>query len=76
MYYDPCIVKHGKGIGNNVAVAVARERVQYLNAQGQLITESLRDAGVGAGRLLPLRRRHAGTGRGLARGAGGVRRGA
>ena len=30
-------------IGNNVAVAVARERIQYLNAQGQLITESLRD---------------------------------
>ena len=28
---------------NNVTVAVARERVQYLNAQGQLITESLRD---------------------------------
>ena len=26
-----------------VTVAVARERVQYLNAQGQLITESLRD---------------------------------
>ncbi len=30
-------------IGNNVTVAVARERVQYLNAQGKLITESLRD---------------------------------
>lgn len=30
-------------VGNNVTVAVARERVQYLNAQGQLITESLRD---------------------------------
>ena len=30
-------------LGNNVTVAVARERVQYLNAQGQLITESLRD---------------------------------
>jgi type I restriction enzyme R subunit len=30
-------------LGNQVTVAVARERVQYLNAQGQLITESLRD---------------------------------
>ncbi|MCM2346105.1 MAG: DEAD/DEAH box helicase family protein [Acidovorax soli] len=30
-------------LGNNVTVAVARERVQYLNAQGKLITESLRD---------------------------------
>jgi type I restriction enzyme R subunit len=30
-------------LGNEVNVAVARERVQYLNAQGQLITESLRD---------------------------------
>ena len=30
-------------IGNNVTVAVARERVQYLNAEGKLITESLRD---------------------------------
>jgi type I restriction enzyme, R subunit len=30
-------------IGGMVTVAVARERVQYLNAQGQLITESLRD---------------------------------
>jgi len=30
-------------IGGLVTVAVARERVQYLNAQGQLITESLRD---------------------------------
>ena len=30
-------------VGNLVTVAVARERVQYLNAQGQLITESLRD---------------------------------
>ena len=30
-------------IGNNVTVTVARERVQYLNAQGKLITESLRD---------------------------------
>jgi len=30
-------------IGNNVTVMIARERVQYLNAQGQLITESLRD---------------------------------
>lgn len=30
-------------VGNDVTVAVARERVQYLNAQGQLVTESLRD---------------------------------
>ena len=30
-------------LGNNVTVVIARERVQYLNAQGQLITESLRD---------------------------------
>ena len=30
-------------LGNNVTVAVARERVQYLNAQGKLVTESLRD---------------------------------
>ncbi|HQD16813.1 MAG TPA: type I restriction-modification enzyme R subunit C-terminal domain-containing protein, partial [Ottowia sp.] len=30
-------------VGGLVTVAVARERVQYLNAQGQLITESLRD---------------------------------
>jgi len=30
-------------LGSLVTVAVARERVQYLNAQGQLITESLRD---------------------------------
>ena len=30
-------------VGGMVTVAVARERVQYLNAQGQLITESLRD---------------------------------
>jgi type I restriction enzyme R subunit len=30
-------------IGGMVTVSVARERVQYLNAQGQLITESLRD---------------------------------
>ncbi|MYZ50989.1 EcoAI/FtnUII family type I restriction enzme subunit R [Malikia spinosa] len=30
-------------LGGNVTVAVARERVQYLNAQGQLVTESLRD---------------------------------
>ncbi|MBO1008237.1 DEAD/DEAH box helicase family protein [Acidovorax sp. SD340] len=30
-------------LGNNVTVMIARERVQYLNAQGQLITESLRD---------------------------------
>jgi type I restriction enzyme R subunit len=30
-------------VDGRVNVAVARERVQYLNAQGQLITESLRD---------------------------------
>ena len=30
-------------VGDMVTVAVARERVQYLNAQGKLITESLRD---------------------------------
>ncbi len=30
-------------VGGIVNVAVARERVQYLNAQGKLITESLRD---------------------------------
>ena len=30
-------------VGGMVSVAVARERVQYLNAQGKLITESLRD---------------------------------
>jgi type I restriction enzyme R subunit len=30
-------------LGNQVTVSVARERVQYLNARGQLITESLRD---------------------------------
>jgi len=30
-------------LGGMVTVAVARERVQYLNAQGKLITESLRD---------------------------------
>ena len=30
-------------VGNAVTVAIARERVQYLNAQGRLITESLRD---------------------------------
>ncbi len=30
-------------VGQGVNVSVARERVQYLNAQGQLITESLRD---------------------------------
>ena len=30
-------------VGNIVNVTVARERVQYLNAQGKLITESLRD---------------------------------
>lgn len=30
-------------VGAMVTVTVARERVQYLNAQGQLITESLRD---------------------------------
>ena len=30
-------------VGGQVTVAVARERVQYLNAQGRLVTESLRD---------------------------------
>lgn len=30
-------------VGGLVTVAIARERVQYLNSQGQLITESLRD---------------------------------
>lgn len=30
-------------VGGEVNVSVARERVQYLNAQGKLITESLRD---------------------------------
>jgi type I restriction enzyme R subunit len=30
-------------VGSTVTVAVARERVQYLDAQGKLITESLRD---------------------------------
>ncbi len=30
-------------LGNQVTVVVARERVQYLNADGKLITESLRD---------------------------------
>lgn len=30
-------------VGSNVTVTVARERVQYLNAEGKLITESLRD---------------------------------
>jgi type I restriction enzyme R subunit len=30
-------------VGGMVTVAVARERVQYLNTQGKLITESLRD---------------------------------
>ncbi len=30
-------------VGGNVNVAVARERVQYLNADGRLVTESLRD---------------------------------
>ena len=30
-------------VGGSVTVSVARERVQYLNAQGQLTTESLRD---------------------------------
>ena len=30
-------------VGSIVTVAVARERVQYLNAHGKLITESLRD---------------------------------
>jgi type I restriction enzyme R subunit len=30
-------------LGGSVNVAVARERVQYLNAEGKLVTESLRD---------------------------------
>ena len=30
-------------VGGAVSVAVARERVQYLNAEGKLVTESLRD---------------------------------
>jgi type I restriction enzyme R subunit len=30
-------------VGGSVNVSVARERVQYLNAQGKLITDSLRD---------------------------------
>ncbi len=30
-------------MGNNVTVVVARERVQYLDAHGKLVTESLRD---------------------------------
>jgi type I restriction enzyme R subunit len=30
-------------VGNAVNVSVARERVQYLNADGKLVTESLRD---------------------------------
>lgn len=30
-------------LGNNVTVVIARERVQYLNPEGKLITESLRD---------------------------------
>lgn len=30
-------------VGHAVTVVVARERVQYLNAQGKLVTESLRD---------------------------------
>jgi type I restriction enzyme R subunit len=30
-------------LGGNVTVMVARERVQYLDAQGKLVTESLRD---------------------------------
>jgi len=30
-------------LGSNVHVLVARERVQYLNAEGKLVTESLRD---------------------------------
>ena len=39
---DPAEVKRYV-VGRSVAVSVARERVQYLNAQGKLITESLRD---------------------------------
>jgi type I restriction enzyme R subunit len=30
-------------IGGRVTVAIARERVQYLDANGKLVTESLRD---------------------------------
>jgi type I restriction enzyme, R subunit len=30
-------------VGNQVSVSVARQKVQYLNAEGKLITESLRD---------------------------------
>ncbi|MFN8992929.1 MAG: EcoAI/FtnUII family type I restriction enzme subunit R, partial [Pseudomonadota bacterium] len=30
-------------LGGSVSVTVARERVQYLNAEGKLVTESLRD---------------------------------
>ena len=30
-------------IGNRVTVAIARERIQYLDAHGKLVTESLRD---------------------------------
>ena len=30
-------------VGGSVSVSVARERVQYLNAEGKLVTESLRD---------------------------------
>ena len=37
----PAITKYL--VGGAVTVSVARERVQYLNAQGKLITESLRD---------------------------------
>lgn len=39
---DPAEVKRYV-VGGSVAVSVARQRVQYLNAQGKLITESLRD---------------------------------
>jgi type I restriction enzyme R subunit len=39
---DPAPIKRYI-VGNTVNVMVARERVQYLNAQGKLITESLRD---------------------------------
>lgn len=39
---DPMEVKRYI-VGGNVSVSVARQRVQYLNAQGKLITESLRD---------------------------------
>jgi len=39
---DPADVKRYV-VGGSVGVSVARQRVQYLNSQGKLITESLRD---------------------------------